>query len=260
MKKQQIVRENNPYFNEAFELRFITNLDESIKCQLWNFLKNEGVNKGDNLDNYHLETAEEAGDTNRFFVYLHYDPKKKITLDGKEYLCIYVGITRQDSPESRWNDGKGYNGNKKFALANEKYKNWADWEVHCIIAEGLSEKAALALESFFIELFDSFHHGLNGNEGGAGRPKGVKFTEEEKENLRKSHVKSGKQGIIVSFPDRTYVEVTSQVEAAIIGKTAQPNVSDYCNGKKEQRKNSKPHFYWKEDFINLVKGGDGFVF
>lgn len=257
----KVKRPDNPYFNPVFEARFIACQEKETKNKIFDYLKDSGINKGNSREDFHLETTQEAGEDKEYFVYLHYDPNRSIKLDGEDYRCIYVGITFQNSPEARWNNGGGYSGNKKFAEANEVYKGqWNDWELHCIIAEGLSEKAALALESLFIEMFDSFDHGLNKNEGGAGRPKGVKFSEEEKAKLRKSHRKSGKKEIVISYSDGSYVIVTSQNEAAKLADTAQPNISDYCNGKKEQRKNGKPRIYWLDDYIALKQGGDSFVY
>lgn len=73
---------------------------------------------------------------------------KHISPNGK----VYVGITHQ-KPEYRWNNGKGYKTNKRFARAIDKY-GWEQF-VHEIIADGLTEDEAVALEKNLIKLYGS---------------------------------------------------------------------------------------------------------
>ena len=72
-----------------------------------------------------------------FLVYMHTTP------DGKKY----IGITKS-SPSSRWNEGAGYESQKKFYKAIQAF-GWMNIE-HRVIAAGLSEAEAKALETSLI--------------------------------------------------------------------------------------------------------------
>lgn len=76
-------------------------------------------------------------DTERYLVYKHTDPFGK----------IYIGITR-NNPQSRWNDGAGYESQKKFYKAIQYY-GWIHFK-HEIIAADLSEEEARAIEADLI--------------------------------------------------------------------------------------------------------------
>lgn len=85
-----------------------------------------------------------------YCVYMHISP------NGKKY----IGITSQ-KPEYRWNNGKGYIGNKYFTRAIEKY-GWDNFE-HIIIARGLDEETAKWLEIELIREWDSANRGKGYN-------------------------------------------------------------------------------------------------
>lgn len=76
-------------------------------------------------------------DSALYLVYKHTTP------DGK----IYIGIT-QNHPQTRWNEGGGYEKQSKFYRAIQKY-GWINIK-HEIIAAGLSEKEAKELENALI--------------------------------------------------------------------------------------------------------------
>ena len=263
-KTNQIKRVGNPFFDEIFELKFITYLDEDAKSVIYKSLLNAGVivgeKKGD-VDTRHLQTAEEAGEDKNYKAYLHYDDSHT-KIDNKLFKNIYVGISFQDNlQKGRWKNGDGYiNSNEKFKQALNNTP-WNLWEYHGLIADNLSQKAARALEEVMIEFFDSFESGLNKNRGGEGRPIGVKFSDEQREKMKKNHVRKDDNTIVIAHKDGTTVMVKNQSEAALIGNTSQSNVSDYINGKKPQRKNGDVHFYRFSDYLELQKkAGDGFVY
>ena len=72
-----------------------------------------------------------------YLVYMHTSP------DGK----IYIGITK-NLPNARWNEGAGYETQKKFYKAIQTF-GWINFK-HEIIAAGLSENEAKELESKLI--------------------------------------------------------------------------------------------------------------
>ena len=75
--------------------------------------------------------------TELYLVYKHTSP------DGK----IYIGITK-NLPNARWNEGAGYETQKKFYKAIQTF-GWINFK-HEIIAAGLSENEAKRLESELI--------------------------------------------------------------------------------------------------------------
>jgi len=72
-----------------------------------------------------------------YLIYKHTSP------DGK----VYIGITK-NLPNARWNEGAGYETQKKFYKAIQTF-GWINFK-HEIIAAGLSEKEAKKLESELI--------------------------------------------------------------------------------------------------------------
>lgn len=77
-----------------------------------------------------------------YLVYKHTTPNGK----------VYIGITNR-TPEERWKKGKGYQNNKHFHSAIEKY-GW-DNIVHEIIAEDITAEAAWQMEQKLISKYKS---------------------------------------------------------------------------------------------------------
>ncbi len=88
--------------------------------------------------------------TDLYIVYKHTSPTGK----------IYIGITK-NLPNARWNEGAGYETQKKFYKAIQTY-GWINFK-HEIIAAGLTEAEAKRLESKLILEFRSNEeeHGYN---------------------------------------------------------------------------------------------------
>lgn len=63
---------------------------------------------------------------------------------------IYIGITKQ-VPETRWDDGRGYDSNARFRRDIQKH-GWAAFK-HEIVAVELTHHEALKLESELIHEF-----------------------------------------------------------------------------------------------------------
>lgn len=93
-----------------------------------------------------------------FYVYLHTN-----NLDGK----MYVGITSQDSPESRWgSDGRRYSREGYFGRAIEKY-GWDNFSHEYWVVD--SEEAMKQCEKDMIAFFDTkAPNGYNCTDGGDG--------------------------------------------------------------------------------------------
>lgn len=91
----------------------------------------------------------------------NYTVYEHITPNGKKY----IGITGQ-SPESRWQNGKGYRKNEYFYNAIKKY-GWENVE-HAIIKTNLTKEEAEQMERELIEKFktNDREHGYNITSGG----------------------------------------------------------------------------------------------
>lgn len=88
---------------------------------------------------------------NNYKVYAHINKQ-----NGK----AYIGITNKLKPQYRWGiEGRGYKLQPKFYNAIQKY-GWSEFE-HCILAENLTKKEALDLETYYIEQYNSINNGYN---------------------------------------------------------------------------------------------------
>ena len=226
MKKErltQVKRPGNSFFEEEFELNFITNQEMDIKNKIWKSLMEAELVYGNTIDDCFIKKAEE--DEQPYFVYFHYHKGN----------LKYVGITSQDNVKKRWGHGSGYKDNERFEEALNKVE-WDDWTFHGIIVQGVSEETAKFLETLFIEVFNSYENGLNKNRGGFGRPVGVKFSKEERKKISEGNmgIKRPKKKILaVNTKTHEKKVYPNQEEAAKATKTQQPNISTYKNTGKE---------------------------
>lgn len=111
----------------------------------------------------------------KYIIYKHTSPSDK----------VYIGITCQ-SVERRWRDGKGYELQKYFYRAIEKY-GWDNFK-HEILYENLEERQAKVLEMSLIFYYDSTNPklGYNLTKGGEGHF-GYSPTEETRKKLSETH-------------------------------------------------------------------------
>lgn len=82
-------------------------------------------------------------DSDLYMVYKHTDPRGK----------VYIGIT-QNHPQTRWNEGGGYEKQSKFYKAIQKY-GWIHFK-HEILAAALTREEALELENEMIIKYNSY--------------------------------------------------------------------------------------------------------
>lgn len=91
----------------------------------------------------------------------------------------YIGCTSKTPVSLRWQYGYGYkNGQEKFYSAIEEF-GWDGFE-HVIIAEGLSQEDAWALEEKLIQEYDTINNRYNAAYGG----KHNRLSEDSKKKLR----------------------------------------------------------------------------
>lgn len=100
-----------------------------------------------------------------YTVYKHTSPSGK----------VYIGITRQ-TPERRWDNGKGYKHSPHFRAAIEKY-GWDAFK-HEILATGLTKEEAERAEVELIAKHQSTDRrfGYNADKGGSTGPKHTETT------------------------------------------------------------------------------------
>ena len=124
-----------------------------------------------------IEVREEkqVDDERKWCVYCHTNK-----VNGKKYF----GITSQNPPERRWQNGKGYKKNLHFWKAILKY-DWVDGFSHEIIMSEMTEKEACNMEIELIRQYNSTNplYGYNMDLGGTGG----KHSEEAKLHMSKNH-------------------------------------------------------------------------
>lgn len=115
-----------------------------------------------------------------YFVYKHTSPEGK----------VYIGITSQHSPESRWGPGgSGYKGNVAFWYDIQRL-GWDNFK-HEILASGLKEHEALHMESELIHLYRATKP-----ENGYNLDAGHLYPEEDASILKLKRHFNGKNAII----------------------------------------------------------------
>ena len=132
-------------------------------------------------------------------VYMHEN-----RLNGKKY----IGITCQ-TPEKRWNEGRGYSGCRHFFAAIQRY-GWDAFN-HEILFTGLTQLEAERLEVELIEKYQTRdpENGYNLAEGGRVS-RGYSLSEETRARISRAH--QGMKGPPVSE------ETRAKISKALKGK------------------------------------------
>lgn len=110
----------------------------------------------------------------KYYVYQHTN-----NTNGK----MYIGITCQNTPKYRWHNGKGYENNKYFTNAIQKY-GW-DGFTHSVLASGLTQEEAERMEEELINKYDTTNRekGYNILPGGNVNKGGWHHSEEAKRRI-----------------------------------------------------------------------------
>jgi len=118
---------------------------------------------------------------NNFKLYVHIAPNNK----------MYIGITSK-STKKRWGtQGQGYESQKLFWRAIQKY-GWNNIK-HIVLLENLSEEMAYECEKYLIAKFNTTNpkYGYNISSGGEFTHSGCKFSDEVRQHLSEVHKKIG---------------------------------------------------------------------
>lgn len=108
-------------------------------------------------------------------VYKHTLPKE---FSGKENDMVYIGITSQENPWSRWGVHKAnYKYNEHFSRAISKY-SWENF-LHEVLFDGLTKEEAEQKEIELISYYNSANRKFGYNKANGGSSNG-KHTEETK--------------------------------------------------------------------------------
>ena len=115
-----------------------------------------------------------------YTVYKHTTPSEK----------VYIGITSK-SPEERWLNGRGYQNNRHFTQAIQKY-GWDNIQ-HEILATGLSKHQAENMEIELIARYDTTNpnKGYNNTHGGECIGKHTDVSKKLMSDIRKRQYRSG---------------------------------------------------------------------
>jgi len=167
---------------------------------------------------------------------------------NKQNGKAYVGITCQ-SPRKRWNGGKGYFQNKKFAEAIKEY-GWDNFS-HVIIADGLSKDDALSLEKKMIANLSLVENGYNNCVcGGSGAKLSLNDTAQK--------IRSGLRRARESAPWLyEWSELFDAAESAGVGSNLCDNLNIHCeNITKIMEQGGNPpgfdDYLWLSFFINIL--------
>ena len=117
-----------------------------------------------------MEQIKTNDEDRAWCVYIHTSPSNK----------KYVGITGQNPPEKRWDEGRGYPHNAHFTSAIKKY-GWENFK-HEIVADNLTVSEAEEMERNLIQLYNTMdqEYGYNLTSGGES---GKRYSEEARRNI-----------------------------------------------------------------------------
>ena len=115
---------------------------------------------------------------------------------------VYIGITQQD-PKRRWLNGTGYSKNKKFQKDIDIF-GWNGFE-HRIIADGLTEEQAVAIEQELIKAYDSCSKGYNISKGG-------KYVNKRSLSHTANLIANGLRGDNISKEFKQYLDLFEKAE------------------------------------------------
>lgn len=145
----------------------------------------------------------------KWIIYKHTAPNGK----------CYIGQTKQ-KPESRWQNGRGYEHNVHFNNAIKKY-GWDNFQHQIIESDISSQDKANEREIFWIEHFNSFADGYNLTKGGENHDHlGIPVLQIDITTLR----------IINSFSTMRYAEMATGIDHTQIARCCTMDKRDIIAG------------------------------
>lgn len=164
-----------------------------------------------------------------------------IEFEGK--TLNYIGQTSKTRQKRAGNqgyqylsDGKGHSCRKFADLINQV--GGLDKFSYEVLATAKTQEEAWELEKHYIEVFDSYHNGLNATLGGKGSPGTIYSNESRKKMSRKK----GFPGILQYDLDRNLInEYSTLMEAHRATGINFGHISEVCHGTRKKAGN----FFWE---------------
>lgn len=145
---------------------------------------------------------------------------------------LYIGVTKRENPNRRWQNGYGYKRSPHFASAIEKY-GWNSFK-HIILFENLTQEIASIVEQELIKKYntDNPSFGYNIRSGGIS---GYKIADSTKEKLREMFSGEGGywHGIYGENHPRYGKRMSQEAVNAIREKNKKENWSEETKKNKE---------------------------
>lgn len=172
---------------------------------------------------------------------------------------IYIGITSQNPPEKRWMNGFGYQGNKHFWRAIQKF-GWDNFK-HEILFYNLTKQEACKKEIELIAYFNSTdeRYGYNVSHGGEAVAQGLKRSEETKMKHRKNAAlrrgRYGEEYRICQFDlSGQLIKIYDwPVEAADEMHTGSQTIIDACEMHKSYKGYVWRYYFDAKSYINKMR-------
>ena len=147
---------------------------------------------------------------------------------------VYIGITSQ-RPSKRWDCGRGYQKNKHFWNAIQKY-GWYSFE-HEILFSGLRSDEAFAKERELIQEYDSrnYNKGYNlssGGEGGATGISGEKHPMWGKHHTEETRKKMSQSRKGVPFSPERLAAHRERLDRKVLSERAKRVLAGYNKGRR----------------------------
>lgn len=152
-----------------------------------------------------------------FCIYKHTSPSGK----------VYIGLTSQENPNKRWNNGRGYEKQSYFYRAIQKY-GWDNIK-HEILESGLTEDEVEARERYWIDHYksDNEKYGYNLTSGGYSNKC---LTETALHNLRTAHILSQGKSVLCLETGILYRSITEASLSLFGDAKAHARISRFCHG------------------------------
>ena len=150
-----------------------------------------------------------------YVVYIHINKE-----NGKKY----VGITRQNPPNKRWQNGNGYRHNLHFYNAIKKY-GWKNF-YHEIVASNLTREEACNFERLLIKKLNTTNRECGYNHGAGGETNENRVVSEE----TKQKISKANKGRTV--PQHVRDRISQSEKGRVFSEEHKKKISDALKGEK----------------------------